>query len=60
MSVSSSALALAGTPLMSLNEDITVIAPASKAALNGGRCTSRRVCGEMSTMLYSMPAITAP
>ena len=37
MSVSVSELAHPGTPLIALNEHITVSAPASIAALNGGR-----------------------
>ena len=34
-------LAVAGIPFRSLNEVITVAAPASSAALKGGRCTLR-------------------
>jgi hypothetical protein len=37
MSVSSSRLPHPGTPLMALNEHMKVSAPASRAALNGGR-----------------------
>ena len=39
----------AGTPFRSLKADMKVITPASTQALNGGRQTSKRVLGEMST-----------
>ena len=42
---------VAGVPLISLKELITVPAPASKAAWEGGRYTSRRVRSEKSVVL---------
>ena len=41
----------AGTPLMSLNEVITVATPASKAALKGGRTTFLNCDSCSSTVL---------
>ena len=50
----------AGLPAMSLNADMIVATPASTAALNGGRYTSRIVRSEISVSLYSRPASAAP
>jgi hypothetical protein len=43
--------ALAGTSLSALNADITVSAPASTPALNGGRYTSRSKRSGMYVLL---------
>jgi hypothetical protein len=51
MSVSVYGFAHPGTPLIALNEHITVPAPASTAALNGGRYTLRSRCSDMSVVL---------
>ena len=40
-----------GTPLIALNEHIAVSAPASIAALNGGRYRFRSRCSDMSVVL---------
>ena len=50
----------AGTPATSLNADMRLATPASTAALNGGRYTSRIVRSEISVSLYSRPASAAP
>src|SRR5207244_12782065 len=55
----SHALPDAGTPEMSLNADMMLATPASTAALNGGRYTSRIVRSEISVSLYSRPASAA-
>ena len=47
----SSEFAQPGTPLMALNEHIEVSAPASIAALNGGRYMLRSRCSDMSVVL---------
>jgi len=51
MSVSVCEFAQPGTPLIALNEHMTVSAPASIAALNGGRYMFRRRCSDMSVVL---------
>jgi hypothetical protein len=48
MPVSSAGLAVAGTPFSALKALITVSAPASIAALKGGRKVSRSSAGGMS------------
>ena len=58
--VSSSEFAQPGTPLIALNEHITVAAPASIAALNGGRYRLRSRGSDMSVVLYSRPPSGCP
>src|SRR4026209_1640724 len=55
ISVSVSWLPQPATPLLGLNEDITVSAPASTAALKGGRYMFQSRCVDMSVVLYSRP-----
>jgi hypothetical protein len=40
-----------GTPLIALNEHMAVSAPASIAALNGGKYRLRSRCSDMSVVL---------
>ena len=49
-----------GIPLMSLKAFIKVAAPASTAALNGGKYTSQSIRSLKSTELYSLPPTAAP
>ena len=51
MSVSVNSFAQPGTPFNELNEHITVSAPASMAALNGGRKKFRSRASDMSVVL---------
>ena len=44
-------LAVAGTPFKSLKALMKVRAPASSAALKGGKTTLRKVCSERSVVL---------
>src|SRR4029450_12739398 len=60
MSVSVSWLPQPGTPLMALNEHITVSAPAASAALTGGRERLRSRCSDSAVVLESRPPPRPP